>query len=110
MNTRDRAVIAALNFAGQTISSADGSYDLVVAVIQDALIEAAEEAAKAERTRCLEMISRCVKVYQKHERGESDYPARSAAAKAEGCEYAYFVVGEWSECPEYRDNFMPMPF
>jgi hypothetical protein len=36
---RDRAVQVALNFVGQHISSSDGSYELLIDCIHDALIE-----------------------------------------------------------------------
>ncbi len=42
MELRDRAAIVALNFAGQTISSYDGTYTLLIDCIYDALLEVAE--------------------------------------------------------------------
>lgn len=41
MNLRDRAAQVALNFAGQTISSYDGTYTLLIDCIYDALLEVA---------------------------------------------------------------------
>lgn len=42
LNLRDRAAQVALNFAGQTISSYDGTYDLLIDCIYDALLEIAQ--------------------------------------------------------------------
>lgn len=42
MNLRDRAAQVALNFAGQTISSYDGTYTLLIDCIYDALLEVAQ--------------------------------------------------------------------
>lgn len=42
LNLRDRAAQVALNFAGQTISSYDGTYDLLIDCIYDALMEVAQ--------------------------------------------------------------------
>lgn len=42
INLRDRAAQVALNFAGQTISSYDGTYDLLIDFIYDALLEVAQ--------------------------------------------------------------------
>jgi hypothetical protein len=41
INLRDRAAQVALNFAGQTISSYDGTYNLLIDCIYDALLEVA---------------------------------------------------------------------
>jgi len=40
LTVRDRATQVALNFAGQTISIADGTYELLIDVIQDAMRDA----------------------------------------------------------------------
>lgn len=42
INLRDRAAQVALNFAGQTISSYDGTYTLLIDCIYDALLEIAQ--------------------------------------------------------------------
>lgn len=42
LNLRDMAAQAALNFAGQTISSYDGTYDLLIDCIYDVLLEVAQ--------------------------------------------------------------------
>ncbi len=42
MELRDRAALVALQFAGQTISSYDGSYNLLIDCIYDALLEVAQ--------------------------------------------------------------------
>lgn len=90
--------------------------------IERAIKAAKEEATKKERARCLEMINRCVHVYQGHakraearDNGEDPtfYPTVNAEdtwAKATGAEYAHFVVGDWSLGENFRDDQMPMPF
>lgn len=47
--TRDRATLVALAFAGQRISSSDGSYELLIELIQAAIAEAVEEATGDKR-------------------------------------------------------------
>lgn len=42
LNLRDRAAQVALNFAGQTIDSYDGTYTLLIDCIYDALLEVAQ--------------------------------------------------------------------
>lgn len=42
LNLRDRAAMVALNFAGQEISSYDGTYNLLIDCIYDALLEIAQ--------------------------------------------------------------------
>lgn len=42
LNLRDRAAMVAINFAGQTIDSYDGTYNLLIDCIYDALLEVAE--------------------------------------------------------------------
>lgn len=42
INLKDKAAIVALNFAGQTISSYDGTYTLLIDCIYDALLEVAQ--------------------------------------------------------------------
>ena len=42
IDLRDRAAMVALNFAGQTISSYDGTYTLLIDCIYDALLEVAQ--------------------------------------------------------------------
>lgn len=42
INLRDRAAMVALNFAGQTIDSYDGTYTLLIDCIYDALLEVAQ--------------------------------------------------------------------
>ncbi len=44
---RDRAVQVALNFVGHRISSSDGSYDLLIQCIQDALIDERKDENQA---------------------------------------------------------------
>ena len=41
---RDRATQVALNFVGQTISSSDGTYELLIQLIHDELMEASKDA------------------------------------------------------------------
>lgn len=41
-NLRDRAAMVAINFAGQTIDSYDGTYTLLIDCIYDALLEVAQ--------------------------------------------------------------------
>lgn len=42
MELRDRAAMVAINFAGQTIDSYDGTYNLLIDCIYDALFEVAQ--------------------------------------------------------------------
>jgi len=56
MTSRDRAIIAALNFAGLTISTADGTYDNLITVIQDAIEGCAKSRAEKTRAACLEIV------------------------------------------------------
>jgi hypothetical protein len=56
IDLRDRAIQAALNFAGRTISSSDGTFDLLVTVIQGALQECAKDSAEKMRARCLDIV------------------------------------------------------
>ena len=44
---RDRAIQVALNFVGHHISSSDGSYELLIQCVQDALIEERKDENKA---------------------------------------------------------------
>lgn len=44
IEVRDLATQAALNFAGQRISSSDGSYELLIELIHEAITEAVSEA------------------------------------------------------------------
>lgn len=47
---RDRAAQVALNFAGQRISSSDGSYELLIELIHEAITEAVSEATGDKRS------------------------------------------------------------
>jgi hypothetical protein len=69
LDLRDRAVQAALNFVGQSISSADGSYDLLISVIQDAMDEWASVRVKAEREACLTIAVNTRENYHNLRRG-----------------------------------------
>lgn len=46
INLRDRAAMVAINFAGQEISSYDGTYTLLIDCIYDALLEVAQSKGK----------------------------------------------------------------
>jgi hypothetical protein len=48
INLRDRAAQVALNFAGQTISSYDGTYTLLIDCIYDALLEVVSLKGKVD--------------------------------------------------------------
>ena len=58
---RDRATQVALNFVGHSISSSDGSYEILIQVIHDALIAQSHVSAKAERDECVKILQ---KIYQ----------------------------------------------
>jgi len=55
MTIRERAIIAALNFAGLTISTADGTYETLILVISDAMDDYAKIAIEEEREACAEI-------------------------------------------------------
>lgn len=83
---RDKATQIALNFAGQRISSSDGSYELLIEMIQHELIESAEAAqkeqaattAKAERMECAKIVHEEYLSYT-----EGGYTASQCLADAE---------------------------
>lgn len=52
IDLRDRANQVALSFVGRRISSADGSYSLLITIVQDAMREWAKIAVEAEREAC----------------------------------------------------------
>ena len=56
---RDRATQAALNFVGHNISSSDGSYELLIQVIQDAMDDAISIAHKEPTETQLKHACQC---------------------------------------------------
>jgi len=75
LDLRDRAAQAALNFVGQSISSADGSYDLLISVIQEAMGEWASERVKAEREACLTIAVNTKENYRNLRRDHGEHAA-----------------------------------
>jgi hypothetical protein len=75
LDLRDRAVQCALNFAGRHISSADGSYDLLISVIQDAMDEWASVRVKAEREACLTIAVNTKENYRNLRRDHGEHAA-----------------------------------
>lgn len=72
---RDRATQAALNFAGQVISSADGTYALLIEVISDAM----REAEDVEREACAAI---CDGREREHRLSDEDSPIQHCASEA----------------------------
>lgn len=74
IDLRDRAVQAALTFAGRTVSSGDGSYGLLITVIQGAIEDCCKIAVEEERERLLAVVDEVVDDWLSHEdrRGWND--------------------------------------
>ena len=56
MTSKERAIIAALNFAGLTISSSDGTYENLILVITDAIEDCAKSRIEEQREAYAKMI------------------------------------------------------
>lgn len=62
---RDRAVQVAINFAGRAILESDGTYDLLITVVQDAMREWAKAAIEEEREECAKILDNQAEYYRK---------------------------------------------
>lgn len=124
MTAKERASAIAHKWKNQTVWIGDLSAD-----IEKAVANAEFEAETRERARCIELIKRCHKVYEREalrERDEAkakgiqphkidDYEAifvyvsdleKRLCEKATACEYMEMVVKEWS----LDSTMMPLPF
>jgi hypothetical protein len=76
--------------------------------IERAVVDSEEQATKAERARCLEMLNRCLDVYARNVPPSMNRHA--AFTKQTAIEYALMVVFGWSLSEEFREDQMPLPY
>lgn len=61
MEMRGMAIMVAINFAGRMLSESDGTYGLLIDVVQDAMRDWAKAAVEEEREACAEIAMEWVR-------------------------------------------------
>jgi hypothetical protein len=98
--------------------------------IKEAFDEGYKTGVEAERARVRKMLDQCQKVYERESWEEREkarkkfgpFPGvgplpsyfseleKMLSDKATACEYAIFIVCEWSIGPDFKENWMPLRF